>query len=107
MRKVVLRAEVGGENKRNLWARLDDGGNLVLEGQDLGPATALVSDDGEYEWVETIGSERVPSLVELLGAQAGDDLLDVLQRAWAGPKSYELERVIRENGLRSSLSTWP
>ncbi len=49
-RRVSLRAEVSGADERYLDAYIDDGGQLVLQGQDLGSLTAIVSDDGEYEW---------------------------------------------------------
>ena len=53
---VVLRDERDGRDVRHLEAHLDDEGNLVFEGHDLGPGTAPVHDDGDYEWFETIAA---------------------------------------------------
>ena len=53
-----------------------------------------MSDDGEYEWFETIQAEHLPRMLSLLGAECGDDILDVLEQKWSGPRSYELERVL-------------
>jgi hypothetical protein len=56
-----------------------------------------VSDDGEYEWFETIQAEHLPRLLSLLGAAPGDDILDVLEQKWSGRRLYELERLLRES----------
>jgi hypothetical protein len=94
--KVVLRDERSGADRRNLWAYLDDEGNLHIDGQDLGPATALVSNDGEYEWFETISAEHLPQLLVLLGGAPGGELLDLLEERWSGPRSGDLESLLRE-----------
>ncbi len=96
-RTVTLRDEKDGQDSRHLCAWLDDRGNLHIDGQDLGPATAIVSDDGEYEWFETIQAEHLPRLLPLLGASASDDILDVLEQKWSGRRSYELEHLLRES----------
>jgi hypothetical protein len=96
-RTITLRDEKNGRETRHLWASVDDGGNLHIDGQDLGPAAAMVSDDGEYEWFQTIRAEHLPRLLSLLGAGPGDDILDVLEGNWSGPRSYELERLLRES----------
>jgi len=54
-------------DSRHLWAHLDQKGNLHIDGQDLGPKTAIVSSDGEYEWFETIDRSELSKLIGLLG----------------------------------------
>ncbi|MGC1910065.1 MAG: hypothetical protein WA809_10775 [Candidatus Dormiibacterota bacterium] len=102
-RQVILRNEKRGADSRHLLAYLDDEGNLHIDGQDLGPATALVSDDGEYEWYRTIGHEDLPQLMGLLGAPADADLLDVLQERWSGARSYDFDKLLRESGIKTEL----
>jgi len=102
-RSVSLRAEHDGEDHRYLDAYVDDAGDLVLAGQDLGPATKLVSDNGEYEWFRTIRSEHVPALVFALGGDAGADVLGVLAAAWTGPASYDLEALLRDGAVPSDV----
>lgn len=102
-RQVILRNERRGADTRHLWAYLDEEGNLHIDGQDLGPATAPVSDDGEYEWFRTVSREDVPKLLSLLGEPADADLLEVLKQRWAGAKSYELEKLLRESGIKAEL----
>lgn len=36
-------------------------------------------------------------LLSLLGAEPGDDIPGVLGQKWSGPRSYELERLLRES----------
>ena len=103
---MTLREERSGKDYRWLGAYVDDDGRLHIDGQDLGPGTAVVSDDGEYEWFETIAAADVPRVVELLGGSAGEDVLDVLERAWTGAQSYELERRLRESSIPVQLFTW-
>ncbi len=68
---------------------------MHIDGQDLGPATAPVSSDGEYEWFTTVAAEHVPRLLELLGAAPAGDILDVLKERFTGVRSYDLERILR------------
>ena len=105
-RKVTLRAERTGPDYRHLEAYVDDDGALHIDGQDLGPGTAIVSDDGEYEWFETIDAVHVPRLVVLLGGHPGDGVLDVLERDYTGAGSYELEKRLRESDVHVKRHVW-
>ena len=102
-RKVMLRDEQDGPDRRYLWAYLTADGALHIDGQDLGPATAPVSADGEYEWFQTIRSSHLPRLVELLGGEPGTGVLDLLAERYTGTNAAELERVLRETGLPVEL----
>jgi hypothetical protein len=97
-RKVTLRDERSGKDWRNLWAYVGPDGALHIDGQDLGPSTAMMSSDGEYEWFKTIAAIHVPRLLTLLGGQPGDDILDVLA-SYTGEHSYELEKLLRESDI--------
>jgi len=104
--KVTLRSERRGENSFSLWAYLDDDGNLHLDGQDLGPVTAPVSTDGEYEYFKTIAAPDIPRLLEMLGARADADILDVLASGWSGDASWRLERLLGESDIPVYLFTY-
>jgi hypothetical protein len=103
---VELRNEVDGRDRRFLGASITESGDLLIEGQDLGPSTWPVSGDGEYEWWRTIKAEHFANLLRLLDAPADASLLQVLATHWTGAASYELEKRIREGGIPSELSTW-
>lgn len=105
-RKIVLRAEHNGADHRYLEAYVDQHG-LHIDGQDLGPGTAIVSDDGEYEWFSTIAPEHLPRLVALLGGTPGEHVLDILERAWTAPsRSYDLERLLRNSAIPITRTVW-
>ena len=99
-RQVQLRRERDGPDSRSLWAYLDEQGNLHIDGQDLGPKTAFIRDDGEYEWFNTVRAEDVPKVVTLLGGGTGDDVLHLLEARYAGEASYELEKRLRESDIK-------
>jgi len=105
-RKVNLRSDQDGPDSRYLDARLDDEGNLHIDGQDLGPGTAMVSDDGEYEYFKVVEAAHVPALLAVLGAEPGADILDELEAHWTGRASYDLERRLSESAISVELSTW-
>jgi len=103
---VTLRDEHDGADHRHLAAYLDDEGQLHIDGQDLGPGTSMVSEDGEYEWFTTIAAAEFPRLLELLGAYSGETVLGVLARKYTGKQSYELERLLRESDIPRKLDVW-
>jgi hypothetical protein len=105
-RVVLLRSEHHGLNARFLQAYLDSDGNLHIDGQDIGPATAGVSGDGEYEWGRTVLKEDLPDVIALLDGLPEDHILDLLERNWTGNRSAELERRLRESVIPSELWTW-
>lgn len=105
-RRLTLRHEENDRGRRNLWASLDEAGNLHIDGQDLGSATAPVSSDGEYEWFSTISAHDVPRLLALLSAPPDADILDTIEQQWSGAGSYELERLIRESDIKVDRFVW-
>ena len=105
-RTVTLRHEVDGPDSRHLWAHLDQEGNLHVDGQDLGPKTAIVSSDGEYEWFQTINKSELPKLIGLLGGQPEDDVLDVLEENWTGQRAADLEALLRKDNLEVERFVW-
>jgi ADP-ribosylglycohydrolase len=105
-RRVCLRVEHNSEGSRYLDAYLDNEGALRLDGHDLGPGTALISSDGEYEYFKKIAATDIPALLELLKAPAGADILDVLEVNWSGSESYELERLVGESGIPVEFTSW-
>ena len=102
-RIIKLREERNEQGARYLDAYVDTDGDLHLDGQDLGPATSLVSGDGEYEWFKTVAAKDVPALLGLLGARPGDGILDVLEANWSGPRSHELEKLLGESKIPVEL----
>ena len=89
---------MNGEVHLNLWARVDEEGNLSIEGQDLGPR----DEDGdlaEYEWSTFVAAQDVPAVAQLLGASDGEDVLDIISRDWLRVEGSGLEKLIRVSGI--------
>jgi hypothetical protein len=103
---VILRIERDGPDSRHLEAYLDEEGNLHLDGHDLGPKTAPVSDDGEYEWFEKVAAADLPRLIELLGGQPGEDILDLLHRRYTGAAAYDFTEALYSSGIRIERFVW-
>ena len=75
-------------------AYLDDVGNLHVDGQDFGPQTAIVSDDGEYEFFYTVLAADIPALMRVLGADH------------AGDRARDLETVLRSRVVPVAFFRW-
>ncbi len=93
-------------DQRNLAARFNEAGDLMIVGQDLGPGTAPVSSCGEYEWFRTVRHEHNPEPLALLGGEPDRDLLALLLEAWSGQASDGLERLIQQSGIPNQLYVW-
>jgi hypothetical protein len=105
-RTVHLREEHSGRDRRWLDAYIDGEGSLVISGHDLGPATAVMSDEREYEWSHTFPPSSLPLLLSALGGTEGDDLLDLLAGRYTGQNSYGLEAVIRDTRATVPRRFW-
>ncbi|MDQ3640326.1 MAG: hypothetical protein M3450_02350 [Actinomycetota bacterium] len=103
---MTLRDERKGDDYRYLDAYVDWKGALHIDGQDLGPGTAVISSDGEYEWFHTIARRHVRKVVALLDGRRRDDILDLLEEHWTGSRSYELEQRLRESKIPVKCFTW-
>ena len=105
-RTVVLRDEHDGADSRHLSAHLTAAGDLVLDGQDLGPATATLTGEDEYEWITTVRSAYLPALVALLDTDPGVSLLDVLEARYTGTAAAELEGILSTGTVPVERSTY-
>ena len=105
-RIVTLRNETDGLDSRELFVFVDQEG-LQIRGHDIGPETAIVSSTGEYEWFETVRSADLPELIGLLGADPAEDIPDVLEENWTGPRAGKFEMLLSESDIDVPLSIWP
>jgi len=79
MSEVILREEIVGLDQRYLSATLNSEGDLVIAGQDLGPAVEQFFGEREYEWAHTIKKQHIPQFLELLDQDPQADVMTVLQ----------------------------
>lgn len=110
-RTVRLREERDGPDRRYLDAYME-GGDLHIDGQDLGPGTASVSSDGEYdsdgeyEWFQVIRARHLAAFRELIGADAHENILDVLERSWCGKRAGDLQTLLHESNFPIERLIW-
>lgn len=85
------------------WVRLTDEGDLLVEGQDLGPGVELFFGAQEYEFARTVRAADVPALRRALHLDDEDDLLAALLERYDGKGTSELEQLIQDAGVPSQF----
>src|SRR5580765_1541537 len=93
-RRVTLRNQKSGADRRLLCAVLTPDGDLRIEGQDLGPAVAEIFGEGlsEYEWDVVVRAANVPQAVVALGGAPGDDVLVLLAERYSDLEASKIEK---------------
>ena len=99
MAELILQKRRNGELWLNLSCGLNEQGDFVIAGHDLGPGT-------EYEWWTPVAAVDIPTLIELLGGAPEDDLFEILEREWVPVEGDGLERKIRSSVVPSSFSNY-
>ena len=94
---VILRDEKTATDTRFLSARLNEQGDLVIEGQDLGQGVKDIFDCIEYEWAWTIKSEHLPAMKKALSANNG--ILDALKQHFSDKNAANLHSFIKDHEI--------
>jgi hypothetical protein len=95
--------ERNGPDSRTLDADFGENGAIEFAGIDLGPATAPVSDDGEYEYWFRVESVDAARAVEALGGEPGENLMGALRRLWTGPQAFRIRMTLDAAGIETHL----
>jgi hypothetical protein len=100
-RKILLRSTRDASGSRNLWAKINAEGDLVIEGQDLGSGVSEFWGPGntEYEWDWTIRKESLPKLVAELGGGEDGDVLSLLAARFFGDAAAEIESFLKAHEI--------
>jgi hypothetical protein len=98
---MILREQHLGKDHRYLRVQLEPGRGLIVEGQDIGPSCP---DGDEYEWTYRIAEDRIPELLELLGARPDEPVMAVLSR-FNDDDAARFETIAFP--LRSDFFCWP
>ncbi|MBN2493425.1 MAG: hypothetical protein JXR96_02440 [Deltaproteobacteria bacterium] len=104
-RTVTLREIRDEHGLRYLGVRIDENGDLVIEGQDLGSGVESFWGEGasEYEWIRQVKARDLPRLLEALGAKPEADLLSLLGERFSGDRASELERFLKAHAIPSEF----
>lgn len=80
---VLLNEWLDGES-RHVTAKLNEDGNLVISGQDIGPSVERIFGSDEYEYAHTIPAAYIAAFFELLGAKQVTDILGAIDHFGRG-----------------------
>lgn len=98
---VVLAYTEDEGGTRRLTARKDEAGNLLIEGQDLGPGVRSFFGHSEYEYAYSVAAEDLDRLSDVLG-RPGDDPLTILKKDRPGQRAFGLRQLIDDHDLIAS-----
>lgn len=95
--KKVQLLEERGPTSRFINARIEDDGNLIVEGQDLGEAPKKWFDDEDYEFWVTVKAENKDSVI-----------LALIEKLFGGRFSAvdEFREFLKEKGIPFGWMTW-
>lgn len=96
-KKTVLRDERDRRGLRFLSVEIQQNGDLVFEGQDLGPVVEEFFGSSEYEWRWTIKAEHMPILQKALGK--GGDIINMLETRFSNEKSADVLSFLEEHNI--------
>ena len=82
--EVVLLDEWLDGESRHVTAKLNEDGNLVISGQDIGPSVERIFGSDEYEYSHTIPAAYIAAFFDLLGARQVTDILGAVDNFGRG-----------------------
>ncbi len=97
--RMVLGSQPDAGGSRFLEALIDDAGDFVVEGQDLGPAVEEFWGCHEYEWSRRVRAEHVQALARALGATDASSLLAIVHEKFSGDRARELDAALQASGV--------
>jgi hypothetical protein len=108
VRRVVLRDTRDDRGTQFEDAQIEDDGTLRVAGHDPGPGVSAVfgATITSYEWVYVIPSGRVGALVQALGAEQGDDVLDALATHYR-QHDGQISQLLRSPEIAAEFDNWP
>jgi len=104
-RSVALMRYQDEGGLRSLDATVLANGDLLIEGQDLGPGVEAVFGEGlrEYEYALTVEAADVPALLVALGEET--DLLGALADVYKDPTAHGPASLLGAHGIPYTLWT--
>ena len=94
-KKVVLRKERSESDYRFLSAEIDENGDLVIDGQDLGGGVDSAFGCSEYEWSWTVRAKHIGQLKIALGSRR--NILRTLKKRFSDQKAAGLYEFLQKS----------
>ena len=90
---------------RSVAVTVNEKGDLVWSGHDLGPeVAALRAGASEYEFWRYVRAKHVPALLAALGGAAGDDVARLVGRRFRS--DVELAEFAAAHDIPTEFSSW-
>lgn len=102
---VTLTERRDDEGLRFVGAEVNEHGDLVVSGHDLGRGVESFLGHSEYEWSIKTSAFALPRLADLLDTSV-DDLLDTLVRRFSGSEAFKLRRFLEQHDLVHDRFSW-
>ena len=103
--EVVLLDEWLDGESRHVTAKLNEDGDLVISGQDIGPSVERIFGSDEYEYSHTIPAAYIAAFFELLGAKQVTDILGAIDHF--GRRRYlEIVDALEEAKKTMPIGFW-
>jgi len=95
--KEIRLFEERGPTSRFIYAKIEDNGDIVVSGQDVGEAPRKFFSDGDYEFWVTVREEHKDRLV-----------LALIEKLWGGKFKAvdEFREFLNEKGIPLEWMTW-
>jgi hypothetical protein len=108
VRRVVLRDTRDDLGTQFEAEQLEDDGTLRVAGHDTGPGVSRVFGAAitSYEWVYVVPPGRVAALVQALGAEQRDDVLDALA-SYYRQHDGQISQLLRSPEIAAEFDNWP
>lgn len=105
MTEVVLVDEKSGADSRRIWASLDDDGNLVISGQDIGPKVERFFGADEYEFSYTVPVAYLEAFFLLLQVEIFDNALEAIKQ-FSGENYETLSEALEQSKDMIPIKFW-
>ncbi len=103
---ITLRQEHSEKDTWSLCATVEENGDLIIEGQDLGPSVERFWGAGltEYEWDIKVRAAHIPELIAALGGKEGDDVLSLLAARYNEDDRYASRNFLEQRRVPFEFS---
>ena len=95
LKKIVLRKERNERDYRFLGAEINENGDLVIDGHDLGNGVEGAFSCSEYEWSWTVRAEHIGKLKIALGSKG--NILRTLKKKFSNEKAADLYAFLQSS----------
>ncbi|QYK01058.1 hypothetical protein [Shewanella psychrotolerans] len=100
--KVILREERKSRDYRFLSAEINENGDLVFVGQDLGDSVEGAYGYTEYEWCWTVKEAEIPKLQNAIGENG--EVLNLLEKYFSKENADSLYMFLQEHNVE--FTSW-